>query len=218
MKMPTPVIACLLELAGRGADKEFTQVSTAEVGRSIGRSQQTASRLLVFMEAKGLIERRRKGKNQLVRITQRGMSELRELHGALSRIFEGYVIEGKVFTGIGEGAYYISQEGYRQQFKKKLGFNPFPGTLNLRVPSSSVEELSSRPGLKIESFKTGNRSFGGGRCYRVRIGSTARGAVFLPDRTHYPSDVLEVISPYNLRETLSLADGDLVRIVLSGAL
>jgi len=216
MKMPIPIIECLLELANRGADKEFIRISTAEIGRRIARSQQTASRLLASMEEKGLLERRKAGRDQLVRVTPEGISELRKLHRALSRIFEGLVIEGKVFTGIGEGAYYTSQEGYRRQFREKLGFDPFPGTLNLRVPAPSVEELASRPGLKIEGFRSGSRSFGGGRCYPVRVGSGTQGAVFLPDRTHYPSDVLEVISPHNLRQRLSLTDGDLVRLVLYG--
>ena len=214
MSMQVQMLGCLLELAVRGADKEFVKVSTGEIGLAIGKSQQTASRLLVLMEKAGLIERQRDGKKQRLMITSSGMDELHGLHQVLSRIFEGYAIEGKLFTGVGEGAYYISQEGYRRQFKEKLGFDPFPGTLNLRVSNSIVEELSSRPGIKIEGFQAGNRSFGGGRCFRTRIGSEPCGAIFLPNRTHYPADVLEVVSPDNLREKLGLRDGDLVCLIV----
>ncbi len=207
-------LSCLMELAARGCDKRFIKVSTTEMGEAIGKSQQTASRLMGFMEDRGLIERRMEGKGKEVRITPKGMSRLIETCHLLSRIFEGRVIEGRVFTGVGEGRYYISREGYRSQFREKLGFDPFPGTLNLRVSPSVVEDLSSRDAVSIEKFQTGDRSFGGGRCYPVDIESGVRGAIFLPERTHYPRDVLEVISPQNLRETLDLDDGDMVRLTL----
>ncbi len=37
--------------------------------------------------------------------------------------------EGEVVSGLFEGAYYISKEGYHRQIVEKLGFEPFPGTL-----------------------------------------------------------------------------------------
>ncbi len=208
--MQMQILSCLLELAARGADKDFVRISSGELGIALGKSQQTASRLMVTMEREGLLLRRKDGRNQTVRLASAGLDELRGLHQSLSRIFDGYVIEGKVFTGVGEGAYYMRQEGYRKQFKKKLGFDPYPGTLNLRVATCMVEELAVRAGTRIEGFQTGNRSFGGGRCYEVRISPDAPAAVFLPDRTHYPDDVLEVVSPEHLRTRLGLRDGDIV--------
>jgi riboflavin kinase len=41
-----------------------------------------------------------------------------------------------------------------------------------------------------------------------------RGAVIIPDRTHYPVDLLEIIAPVNLREMLGINDGDNVKIVV----
>ena len=34
---------------------------------------------------------------------------------------------------MGEGSYYMSLKGYKKQFKEKLGYEPFPGTLNLKL-------------------------------------------------------------------------------------
>ena len=45
-------------------------------------------------------------------------------------------VTGVLFSGLGEGAYYIMIKGYRKQFQSKLGFDPFPGTLNLRLDST----------------------------------------------------------------------------------
>ncbi|MEM1537956.1 MAG: DUF120 domain-containing protein [Candidatus Nezhaarchaeales archaeon] len=57
----------------------------------------------------------------------------------LQKIFgegrEVLTLEGEVFTGLGEGAFYVTREGYRSQFIEKLDFDPFPGTLNLRIKS-----------------------------------------------------------------------------------
>jgi riboflavin kinase, archaea type len=36
--------------------------------------------------------------------------------------------------------------------------------------------------------------------------------VVAPERTHYPSDLIEIISPVKLRDSLSLKDGDRVVI------
>jgi CTP-dependent riboflavin kinase len=44
-------------------------------------------------------------------------------------------LEGTVFTGLGEGAYYISKETYLKQLTEKLGFEPYLGTLNLKLSS-----------------------------------------------------------------------------------
>ena len=212
--MQIQILACLLELAKRGADKEQVRVSSGEIGDSLGKSQQTASRLMLAMEKRGLVIRKREGRHHSVMLTPAGMDQLRNLHQSLSRIFEGQVVEGRVFTGVGEGAYYMSQEGYRSQFREKLGFEPYPGTLNLRVPSCIIEEISLRTGIKIEGFRDGDRSFGGGRCYPVKIGSNLNCSIFLPDRTHYPSDVLEIVSSNNLRNDLGLTDGDVVCLVV----
>jgi riboflavin kinase len=209
--MPAQGIECLLELAERGAAREFVSVTSREIGNALRRSQQTASRQMVILERMGLIARRREGTGQSVMITTEGLDELRALYQTLCKVFEGYVIEGKVFTGVGEGAYYMSQEGYRRQFREKLGFDPYPGTLNLRVAPATSDGLSQRPGIRIESFSAGDRSFGGGRCFRIRIPPDVLGAIFLPDRTHYPQDVLEIVSPENLRERLGVSDGDVVR-------
>lgn len=214
MRMRFLELAYLLELAVRGGDRRHVRISTAELGSAIGRSQQTASRVLMSMERNGLIARQKHDKTQRIKITPSGMDRLQDLHKLLTRVFEGCTIEGTVFTGLGEGAYYMSQAGYRAQFKDKLGFDPYPGTLNLRISTGAADEIRSKPGLKIDGFQSGGRSFGGGRCYKVRIGSDAYGVVFVPDRTHYPGDVLEVVSAGNLREKLGLRDGDLVCLTL----
>ncbi len=120
------------------------------------------------------------------------------------------VIRGKVATGLGEGQYYLSREGYRSQFHKKLGFVPFPGTLNIRLDKPFV---SSGEATKIMEFSDEGKTFGGCQCYRIRINGI-KAAIVRPERSSYPSDLIEIIAPMNLRESLDLSDGDEVEVTL----
>jgi len=86
------------------------------------------------------------------------MEALREVYAALGTCFEGgrkaIFINGSVFSGFGEGAYYVTKGGYREQFSEKLGFTPFPGTLNIRLKSiddiKARKELEALPGITIK--------------------------------------------------------------------
>ena len=124
-------------------------------------------------------------------------------------------LTGKVVSGIGEGRYYTEQDGYIEQFKEKLGFIPYPGTLNVEieyVEKNKLRLLKNHKAITIQEFKTKNRSFGEVSCFKAEIDG-APGIIVLPLRSHY-SNILEFISPDLLREKLALKDGDIVEIVI----
>jgi riboflavin kinase, archaea type len=182
-------------------------------------SQQTASRRLIEMEKQGLIERSAKGRTQKVKITKLGLASLGEMYRMLKPAFEGpkgvLTIKATVFSGLSEGSYYMSMEGYRRQFRSKLGFDPFPGTLNLRVTRDSMSsrrELENHPFVPIDGFADKERTYGGARCYLVTVAGKVRGAIVVPIRAHYGEDVIEIIAPENLRKRLRLKDGDVVEV------
>src|SRR5438094_6638190 len=144
-KMKPSHLLVLYKLSELGAAAKEVVSSTADVAKGIGGSQQTASRRLIEMERLGLIERSREGRDQKVRIIGEGLRELSDMYLNLKRVFEApkkdLIITGAVFTGLSEGAYYMSLDCYRKQFISKLGFDQFPGTLYLRV---SKENLNIR--------------------------------------------------------------------------
>lgn len=125
--------------------------------------------------------------------------------GELIKIFHGIVA-----TGLGEGQHYISKEGYSIQFQRKLGFIPFPGTLNIKLVEPFVP---SGEAIKVMGFSDEGKTFGGCDCYRIRINGVMA-AVVRPERSNYPSDLIEIIAPINLRESLGLSDGDELEIML----
>jgi riboflavin kinase len=102
------------------------------------------------------------------------------------------------------------------QFSEKLGFQPFPGTLNVKLNETSIairQRMDCVEPICIQGFNDGKRTFGSGKCYLIKINGI-KSVVIIPERTHYPTNLLEIIAPVNLRETLHLKDGDEVNILV----
>ncbi len=224
MKVNADMLFSLRKLALLGAMEQPIKLSATHFSEVLGSSIQTAARRLQELEREGLVYRRLTGDGQWVMLTRRGIDMLKAECLEYRQIFVRKTrmeveLVGRVITGLGEGKYYTTLEGYKKQFKEKLGFYPFPGTLNLRLDAHSVEArraLEWGNAIEIESFKTEIRTFGGGRCYPCRIlherAHSIRSFVIIPERTHYPNDIIEIISPVYLRKELNLKDGDELRI------
>lgn len=216
----------LYHLLTQGAGARPIRISTTKLSKGLGCSQQSASRHLRLLEDLGLLTRQVDADGCLLKITESGLNALSEVYHGLKRYLEGeeaeaLVFEGRVFTGLYEGAYYLSLPGYRTQIKEKLGFDPYPGTLNLRISKEDVERrrrLDRLPSIRIEGFRDMERGFGGARCYPILINEEVEGALIIADRTSYKSDVMEIISPVYLRGRFGLKDGDWVRIRISSPL
>jgi len=213
----TQDLPILLELARAGAHTAPYQLTTGELARQLGVSQPTAARKLAALQKRGLITRELEPKGQRVRLTSAGLATLRSVHKELDAILgekpRVLKLSGQVVSGVGEGSYYIGQEEYRKQFKRELGFDPYPGTLDLKLDEASLElraTLLELPSKQIEGFSTSERTFGPVRYFPATLRGT-KTVVVLPSRSHY-SDVIELIAPKNLRKSLKLADGDAVKL------
>jgi len=211
----------LYRLAELGALQGTVTASTTMLAESLGISQQTTSRHLIALERQGLIIRQSSLNGMEIKVTEEGAKELRSVYLTLKRVFEEerpktLTLTGRVFTGLGEGGYYVDQPQYRKQFQRYLGFRPYPGTLNLRLTPSQMakkKELEAYSGLMIRGFEVGGRSFGGVRCYRATIDGV-EGAVVSIGRTHYDASVVELIAPVHLRSRLNLKDGSRVKVLV----
>lgn len=211
----------LYKLAEMGVCRRVIKVSTEYLAERMGSSQQTASRQLAELEKLGWIKRRITHEGCLIEATDEGVSTLKSLCTSLSKILESkslqpITLEGQVFTGLGEGAYYVSKEHYKKQFREKLGFDPYPGTLNLKLTSEYDlmlrKEMDSYPAILIKGFRNEDRTYGNGKCYPAIIENKFKGAVVSAMRTHYDSSVIEILSPIYLRGKLKLKDGHKVRV------
>jgi riboflavin kinase len=209
-------VPALKQLALMGALNSFADITSRRLGDALGVSQQAASMIILKMAEDGLIERQIGHKGQRLMVSDRGTELLRKEYLEYKLLFEParrIQIHGTVFSGLGEGRYYISQPKYKQQFIRKLLFEPYEGTLNLRVAQSDMplfERLTYAQGIRIDGFVSRGRTFGDVKCFLSEI-QGIECSVILPVRTHY-TDVMEVIAKESLRARLSLRDGDVVEV------
>jgi riboflavin kinase len=221
-KIKTMYIPTLLDLLVQGAKDKPVALTTTQLASRLGKSQQLASKHLEEMEKEGLVERIRSGGKSYVKLTKKGIDMGANLHSTLEHVFGEEAgrldVTGVVFSGLGEGAYYIMIRGYRKQFQSKLDFDPFPGTLNLRLHSTLDRkirrDLTSAKGIHIDGFKDGKRTYGGAECFRALLNGKIEAAVIVIERTTHDDSVLEIISPINVREHFNLKDGDQVEVVI----
>jgi len=213
----TQDLPMLLELARSGAQVAPRKFTTEGLARRLSISQPTAARKLAALQERGLITRELESRGQKIRLTSAGLATLRSVHKDLDMILskKSSVPEliGQVVSGLGEGSYYVGQKGYRQQFKRELGFDPYPGTFDVKLDKASLElraTLMELPGRQIRGFSIPKRTFGPVKCFPALLRGI-KVALIIPFRSHY-SDVIELIAPKNLRRSLKLADGDTVRV------
>ncbi|MBE0633391.1 DUF120 domain-containing protein [Candidatus Bathyarchaeota archaeon] len=203
-----------------GATKTSIKISTTQLSDEIGGSQQSASRHLQLLESEGMLERSITSEGSRVKITGHGQAELDLVLKELKWYLEGkeaqvIEFEGEVVSGLFEGAYYISKEGYHRQIVEKLGFEPFPGTLNVRISEEYYDRrrrLERGEFIRLEGFKDGERSFGAAHCFPCLINGEIEGALIVAERSIHDYGVMEIISPHYLRRKMELADGDKVRV------
>jgi len=211
------MLETLKQLALMNAISKVVKVNSKKLASRINQSHQTAARKLKELEERGLIERVISKDGQYVKITEKGKMLLYKEYMDYRAIFgkkrDVVSIKGEVFAGFGEGKYYMSLENYKRQFIEKLGFEPYPGTLNLKLSKEQLMlrcELEKKEGIVINGFESEGRTFGSVKAFRCRIGDID-GAVILPERTHY-TDAVEVVAPVNLRKELGLKNGDRVEV------
>lgn len=122
-------------------------------------------------------------------------------------------VEGKVFSGEGRGKCFMMLPWAKRQIVDKLGFEAYPGTLNIRLTSQSINKrslLEPEKGLLVQP----ESGYYYGALFLAEI-KKIKAAVVLPLVPNYPIDLLELVAPAYLRGTLGLKDGDRVTVEVS---
>lgn len=115
-------------------------------------------------------------------------------------------ITGKIISGTHKGSYFMSLEVYQQEFREKLGFQPFPGTLNLEISqedAQTIHGLDDKMGI-IE----GSDNFGDVKFLKAQLNHEIDGAILFPVKTQHSNNTLEFVAGKNLRKVLQFKDGD----------
>ncbi|MDQ7030620.1 MAG: DUF120 domain-containing protein [Ardenticatenia bacterium] len=134
------------------------------------------------------------------------------------------MLRGILVSGLGQGRAFTALDWVRAQFLARLGIDPYPGTLNVRLEApaeqAAWERLRALPGITIEPISP---EFCEARAYLVRVAKgylsvplkTAEGqqaAIILPNVPDYPHNQVELVAAVNLRRALGLVEGDAVSV------
>ncbi|MBI2880707.1 MAG: CTP-dependent riboflavin kinase [Candidatus Tectomicrobia bacterium] len=123
-------------------------------------------------------------------------------------------LRGRLFKGLGEGARFTRLSWAKAAFARILGFEPFPGTVNLRVdPAEAGDALRRIRGAEgIPMSPPDESGFCAARCFRGRLGDKLAAGLVIPEVEGYYEDVLEILAPVNVRETLGVSEGDVLEV------
>jgi riboflavin kinase len=218
-------VAVAKRLAMDGATTGEVKTSCSDLADRLDASTQTASRRLQRLETAGWITRETVSDGQWVQLTEDGERSLRSEYEDYRSIFDGQstiTLDGRVTSGMGEGRHYITLPGYMAQFTDRLGYEPFPGTLNVDLTDASVrrrQALDAMDPVPIDGWEDDDRTYGPAVCYPATIETTdgdryTDAHTIAPERTHHDDDQLELIAPEKLRDELALEDTDHVTVTV----
>lgn len=129
-----------------------------------------------------------------------------------------FKFHGRVFSGLGKGAYYVAHPAFMPKFVRLLGYEPFPGTLNLRLESPAEIEarglLGAKKGDSIPASRYDGQEFSSAKCFPGRMGRVDV-VLTIPQITAYDKTVLEIMAAVRLRDALNLTDGQVVELTVT---
>ncbi|CCK79738.1 MULTISPECIES: DUF120 domain-containing protein [Desulfobacula] len=127
------------------------------------------------------------------------------------------MISGKVIQGAHKAAFFTELDWVKLQCREKIGFVPFPGTLNLELSLSEVERLEKFSEGIWEELVPPDQNFCSSKVLPIWVGNV-KGALILPDADVkiHGRQVVEILAPVKLRDELGINDGDMVVLQLGG--
>ena len=113
----------------------------------------------------------------------------------------------------------MSLKGYTKQFAQKIGYVPFPGTLNVKLDKKehveSLRQLNNMDGTKINGFSDGKRTYGWVKCFACKLNDKVGAQLIMLERTHHDLSTIELISKFEIRKKLALTSGSPISIKIT---
>ena len=122
-------------------------------------------------------------------------------------------IRGRLISGEKQAAFFTQLEWVKEQCLDKLGFIPYPGTVNLEVLREDLGKLmliQKEEGIRLIPP---DPQFCEGRALKASIGSIS-GCLFIPPQEvniHKPN-IIEFMAPVMVKSTLGVKDGAILPI------
>ena len=125
------------------------------------------------------------------------------------------VLTGKIVSGIKQGAFFTQLDWVQEQCLEKLGFKPYPGTLNLEIAHENmaiIEALKPQEGVELVPPDS---NFWSGFVFPITVEGIS-GAIVAPaeDVRVHGKNIIEIISHLGLKDALGVEDGDWVTLTI----
>ena len=129
------------------------------------------------------------------------------------------VLTGKIVSGIKQGAFFTQLDWVQEQCLEKLGFRPYPGTLNLEIANENraiIEALQAQGGIELVPPDS---NFCAGFVFPIIVEGIS-GAMVAPaeDVKVHGKNIIEIISHLGLKDALGVEDGDWVTLTIDSQL
>jgi len=124
-------------------------------------------------------------------------------------------LTGKVVSGVKEAAYFTQLDWVQEQCMEKLGFRPYPGTLNLEIEDNNIPVIEALNKEKHEELIPSDPNFCTAKVLPVSLGDE-KGAIIIPaeEVQVHGKRIVEIIASRKLKDALNLNDGDSLTVVI----
>ena len=125
-------------------------------------------------------------------------------------------VTGIIARGEGKGAFFTQLDWVQDQCREKLGFIPFPGTLNLAIEEKKVPLISALCQKYGPRLDPPDANFCIAHVYPASIMGVT-GAIVAPadDVRVHAANIIELIAPASLKDALDVDDGDEIMLVIA---
>ena len=128
------------------------------------------------------------------------------------------VLTGKIVSGIKQGAFFTQLDWVQEQCLEKLGFKPYPGTLNLEIAHENmavIEALKPQEGVELVPPDS---NYCSGFVFPITVEGIS-GAIVAPaeDVRVHGKNIIEIISHLGLKDALGVEDGDFVSLIVDNS-
>lgn len=124
-------------------------------------------------------------------------------------------LNGKITSGKREGTKLTQLPWVKKQIRQKIGFTPHPGTLNITLTKESTKLKQQLQNTQTTELTPNKEDYCTAKLFKAKITDHTNIAVIIPQINNYPKNLIEIIAPTNLRNTLNLRDKDTITITIT---
>lgn len=125
-------------------------------------------------------------------------------------------LTGRVVSGSRKASFFTQLDWVQEQCATKLGFSPYPGTLNVELAAESLAKLLELEREAKTEFVPPDPKYCVAKLLSVSLGSIKAAMIFPAEEVRiHGKGIVEIIAPVGLKDVLNIKDGDRVSLTVA---